>query len=166
MRIAILSDTHDNVWKLDSAMPHLAEADAILHCGDLCSPFVTKRLIEGVKGKPVYIVWGNNDGDRRLHMLVAAAAENIHFLGEFGDLTMDGLKIALVHYPEIARPLAECGKYDLVCYGHDHKANEEHIQRTILLNPGELHGLFGRSTMAFFMTGTRKVATVELGKPG
>jgi predicted phosphodiesterase len=53
-----------------------------------------------------------------------------------------------------------------VCYGHDHKANEEHIGRTILLNPGEVHGLFGRSTMALFMTGTRKVAMVELGKPG
>ncbi len=166
MRIAILSDSHDNVWKLDCAMPHLSEADAILHCGDICSPFVVKRLIEGVKGKPVYIVWGNNDGDRRLHMLTAAAAPNIHFLGEFGDLTFDGLKVALVHYPEIARPLAECGKFDLVCYGHDHKANEEHLGRTILLNPGELHGLNGRSTMALFMTGTRKAATVDLGKPG
>jgi putative phosphoesterase len=164
MRIAILSDTHDNVWKLDCAMPHLADADAILHCGDLCSPFVTQRLIAGVKGKPVYIVWGNNDGDRRLHLLVSAGAENIHFLGEFGDLTMDGLKIALTHYPEVARPLAESERYDLVCYGHDHKAHEEHIGRTILLNPGEVHGLFGRSSLALFMTGTKKVATVELGK--
>jgi uncharacterized protein len=163
MRIAIISDSHDNVWKLDCAMPHLADADVILHCGDLCSPFVTKRLIEGVKGKPVYIVWGNNDGDRRLHMLVSAGADNIHFAGEFAGLTLDGLKIAVVHYPEIARPLAEGGQFDLVCYGHDHKANEEHLDRTILLNPGEVHGLFGRSTLALFMTGTRKVKLVELG---
>jgi putative phosphoesterase len=163
MRIAILSDSHDNVWMLDRAMPHLADSDAILHCGDLCSPFVTKRLIEGVKGKPVYIVWGNNDGDRLLHLQVSAVAENIHFLGEFGDLTLDGLKIAVTHYPRIARPLAESGKFDLVCCGHDHKANEEHIGRTILLNPGELHGLFGRSTIALFLTTTKKVAAIDLG---
>jgi uncharacterized protein len=165
MKIAILSDSHDNVWMLERAMPHLAGADVILHCGDICSPFVTKRLIEGVQGKPVQIVWGNNDGDRRLHLQVSAGAENIHFLGEFGDLNIDGLKIALTHYPEVARPLAESGRYDLVCYGHDHKANEEHLGRTILLNPGELHGLYGRSTIAIFLTTTRKVALVELGKP-
>jgi putative phosphoesterase len=163
MRIAIISDTHDNIWKLDCAMPHLADADVILHCGDLCSPFVTKRLIEGVKGKPVHIVWGNNDGDRRAHTLVAAGAPNIRFAGEFADLTVDGLKVAVIHYPEIARPLAEGGAYDLVCHGHDHKANEEHIGRTILLNPGDVHGLYGRSTMALFMTGTRKVKLVDLG---
>lgn len=163
MRIAILSDTHDNVWMLDRAMPHLAESDAVLHCGDLCSAFVTKRLIEGVKGKPVYIVWGNNDGDRLLHLKTAAAAENIRFLGEFGDLTLDGLKIALTHYPQVARPLAECGRFDLVCYGHDHKANEERLDRTVLLNPGELHGLFGKSTIALFITKTKKVATIDLG---
>jgi uncharacterized protein len=162
MRIAILSDSHDNVWKLDSAMPQLAEADVILHCGDLCSPFVTKRLIEGVHGKPVYIVWGNNDGDRRLHTEVAAGASNIHFLGDFGDLCLDGVKIALTHYPEIARPLAESGKFDLICYGHDHKAHEEVIGRSLLLNPGEVHGLFGRSTFALFMTGTRKSKLVEI----
>jgi uncharacterized protein len=164
MQIAVLSDTHDNIWKLDCAMPHLAGADAILHCGDLCSPFVTQRLIEGVKGKPVFIVWGNNDGDKRLHLLTAARAENIHFLGEFGELTLDGLKVALTHYPEIARPLAECGKYDLICYGHDHKAHEERFGQTILLNPGEVHGLYGRRTMAIFLTGTKKVKFIELEK--
>jgi putative phosphoesterase len=166
MKIAILSDSHDNVWMLDRAMPHLAGTDAILHCGDICSPFTTKRLIAGVGGRPVYIVWGNNDADRLLHLKVAAGAENIHFLGEFGDLNFDGLKIALTHYPEIARPLAESGRFDLVCYGHDHKANEEHLGRTILLNPGELHGLNGRSTIAIFLTTTRKVAPVDLGAPG
>jgi putative phosphoesterase len=166
MKIAILSDSHDNIWMLDRAMPHLAGADVILHCGDLCSPFMTRRLIEGVRGKPVYIVWGNNDGDRPLHLKVSAGAENIHFLGEFGDLTLDGLKIAFTHYPEIARPLAESDKFDLVCYGHDHKANEEHIGRTILLNPGELHGLFGKSMIAIFLTTTKKAATIDLGKMG
>jgi putative phosphoesterase len=166
MRIAILSDSHDNIWMLDRAMPHLAGADVILHCGDLCSPFVTERLIGGVGGKPVYVVWGNNDGDRLLHLRVAAKAPNIQFLGEFGDLTIGGLKIALTHYPQIARPLAESGKFDLVCYGHDHKANEERIERTILLNPGELHGLKGKSTIALFLAATKKVARIDLGPPG
>ena len=56
MRIAIISDSHDNVWKLDSAMPQLAQADVILHCGDVCSPFTLLRLAQGVQGKPIHLV--------------------------------------------------------------------------------------------------------------
>ncbi len=67
MKIAVLSDSHDNIWKLAQAMPHLASADAIIHCGDLCSPFmIARRLGEGAGHKPLHVVWGNNDGDRLL----------------------------------------------------------------------------------------------------
>ena len=64
MKIAIMSDSHDNIWKLDQALAKVKEADVLIHCGDLCSPFVIKHLGEWADEKPVYIVWGNNDGDR------------------------------------------------------------------------------------------------------
>ncbi len=162
MRIAIISDTHDNIWKLDSAMPQLARADAIIHCGDICSPFVVKQLGEGLQDIPVHIVWGNNDGDHRLLMLTAAQAGNIHIHGEFADLTLGGLKVAVSHYPEIARPIAESGRYDLVCYGHDHTANEEEVGRTLLLNPGEMMGMKGRSSLVLFTTAQKKVVWVDI----
>ena len=62
MRIAILSDIHDNVWKLDAALHAVRDSDAMLCCGDLCSPFVIHQLARGFKG-PIHIVFGNNDGD-------------------------------------------------------------------------------------------------------
>ncbi len=40
MKLAILSDTHDNVWALRVALTHLSRAEAVIHCGDLCSPFM------------------------------------------------------------------------------------------------------------------------------
>jgi len=46
MQLAILSDTHDNIWKLDTALILMADADVLIHCGDLCAPFVVKRLGE------------------------------------------------------------------------------------------------------------------------
>ena len=49
MKIAVLSDTHDNIWKLAQAMPHLAAADAVIHCGDLIAPFMIKRLAAGIQ---------------------------------------------------------------------------------------------------------------------
>ena len=162
MQIAVLSDSHDNIWKLSAALPHLLQPDAVIHCGDLIAPFMILRLIKGTGGKPVHIVWGNNDGDKSLIAQVAAEAENIHLHGDFADLELGGLKIAVNHYPKVARTLAESGSYKVVCYGHDHTAHEEWIGDTLLLNPGELMGLQGRSTIALLDTDTRKVKFVEI----
>ncbi len=66
MRIAVISDSHDNIWKLDAAMTCLRGAQAVIHCGDICSPFMIRRLGEGLAGVPLHIIWGNNDGDKLL----------------------------------------------------------------------------------------------------
>ena len=106
MRIGIISDSHDNVWRLDEAIQHLKAVDVVLHCGDLISPFMVHRLAKGLSSIPIHMVWGNNDGDK---LTVARIAQNfpvftIH--GEFAELEINGLRIAINHYPEIARGLA------------------------------------------------------------
>ena len=162
MRIAVLSDTHDNIWKLEVAMPHLAAADAVLHCGDLCAPFVVARLGQGIGDKKAHLIFGNNDGDPRMLLLKAQEQGNVEIHGQFAELEFEGFRVALNHYPEIARPVALSGKYDLVCYGHDHTAHEEMLSDTLLLNPGEVMGMNGRSTIAIVDTGTNEVEWVEL----
>lgn len=157
MRIAVLSDTHDNVWKLAVAMPHLAAADVILHCGDLCSPFVVKQLAEGVGETPLHIVWGNNDGDKMLLKAVANNSANFHIHAEFASLQFDGIKVAMTHYPEIGKALSMSSEFDLVCYGHDHTAHLEKKEGVTLLNPGEVMGLNGRSSMAMVLLPEMKV---------
>jgi putative phosphoesterase len=162
MKIAVLSDSHDNIWRLEEAMPHLREADAVIHCGDLCSPFVVRQLGEGLQDIPIHIVWGNNDGDTFLLSKVASAYSNITLHGLYALLEIDELRIAVNHYPVIARGLALTGLYDLVCYGHDHTGREEMIATCLLLNPGELMGMNGHSTFAVVDTRTRTVTWVEL----
>ena len=162
MQLAIFSDTHDNIWKLDNALILMADADVLIHCGDLCSPFVVKRLGESAKGRPVHIVLGNNDGDGRLILEIASRYPAIFLHGALAEIEVDGLKIAINHYPEIARPLAASGSYDLVCYGHDHTAYEERTESTVLLNPGELMGLNDKTTFATFDTQSKKVVFVEV----
>lgn len=162
VQIAILSDTHDQIWKLDQAMPILSTADVILHCGDLCSPFVIVRLGKGVGEKPIHVVFGNNDGDPRLLTLKAIETGNVQIHGQFASLELGGLRIVINHYPEIARPIAVSQQFDLVCYGHDHTAHEEWIGSTLLLNPGELLGMNGRSSFAIFETHTRIVRWIDL----
>jgi len=162
MRIAIMSDSHDNIWKLEKALPHLAAADVVLHCGDIIAPFMIIRLIKGTGGKPVHLIWGNNDGDKRLLTEVAASTDNIHLHGDYALLDLDGFRVALNHYPQVARALAESGNYDLVCYGHDHTAHAEWVGNTLLLNPGELMGMNSRSTLAVVDSVSKVVEFVEV----
>ena len=70
--------------------------------------------------------------------------------------------ICFRHYPHIARPRADSGDYDAVFYGHDHTVHIEHLGQTLLLNPGEVMGRFGKSTFAWYDTETREAEIVEV----
>lgn len=162
MEIAVISDSHDHVWKLDEAMPYLRQADLTIHCGDLCSPFVIRRLGAGIGGRPIHIVWGNNDGDKVMIAQAAKEYPNTVLHGQMATLDLEGVTVAVNHYPEIARPLALSGLYSLVCYGHDHTAHEERLGSCLLLNPGEIMGLNGRSTLALVEIPSMSVRWIDL----
>ena len=155
MKIAILSDVHDNIWVLERLLADIAQpgAGALLYCGDLCAPFTLKQIGEGFDG-PVHVVLGNNDGDVLLLSRIANELDNVTLYGPFAYLELDGRKVAVNHYPQIAHDQARSGQYDLVCHGHDHTANVEHFGETLLVNPGEGMGRFGTSTYALYDTAT------------
>ena len=90
MKIGIISDTHDNIWRLDEALSHLQKTDTVLHCGDLISPFIIHRLGENLGEIPVHIVWGNNDGDKRMVSQVTRGYPEINIHGDFAELELDG----------------------------------------------------------------------------
>lgn len=162
MKIAIISDSHDNIWKLDRALSKVGEADVLIHCGDLCSPFVIKHLGEWAEERPVHIVWGNNDGDRLMITSNAEAYKNITLCGEYARLELDGIRVFVTHYRGIAEAVADSGDYDLVCYGHDHTQAIKEVAGSILLNPGEIMGLNGTSSLALFETENRKCRFIDI----
>jgi putative phosphoesterase len=153
MKVAILSDAHDNIWKLGELLEDVGRSGAavLLFCGDLCAPFTLKQIGEGFGG-PVHVVRGNNDGDVLFLTRIANGLDNVTWHGSFAYLELDGRKVAINHYPQIARDQALCGQYELVCYGHDHTANVESLGKTLLVNPGEVMGRFGKSTYAVYDT--------------
>ena len=161
MKIAILSDIHDNIWKLEEVLKELGEAQELIFCGDFCAPFSLGMLAEGFRG-PIHVVFGNNDGDKLLLSQVAAKAGNVTLHGEFAELELGGRKIAAIHYPAIAAGLAASDRYDLVCCGHSHKYEAKRVGRTLLLNPGEVMGRFGLSTYAIYDTETGEVSRREV----
>lgn len=161
MRVAVCSDIHDNIWKLESALPGMSNANVLLFCGDFCAPFTLTQLARGFEG-PIHAVLGNNDGDQRLLLQKAQQASNVTLHGQFAEVEVGGLRIAVNHYPDIARGLAAGGMYDVVCYGHDHTLHEERVGETLLVNPGEIMGRDGRSTYMLIDTADRSLRVCDV----
>lgn len=160
MRIAILSDVHDNIWKLETLLAGL-EADVLIFCGDFCAPFTLAQIAEGFAG-PVHVVFGNNDGDQFLLAQVAAKFPHVTLHGDFAELQLDGRQVAVTHYPQIGQALARSGIYDLVCHGHSHERVIEQAGKTVRVNPGEVMGRLGPSTYALYDTVTSQAEIAEL----
>jgi putative phosphoesterase len=150
MKLAVLSDSL------------IQTADVVLHCGDLCSPFMIKELAEPLRDVPIHIVWGNNEGDTFTIGKVAQAYSNVTLHGAMAKIRIGDLGIAINHYPWIAEDLAKSGSYDLVCYGHDHQAKDEWVGECLLLNPGELMGMNSPSSFTLVDVGTREIERVVL----
>jgi len=62
MKIAIISDTHDNLATLDKFLDHIKKnpVGAIIHCGDIAEGETLARLAENFSG-PILAVFGNMD---------------------------------------------------------------------------------------------------------
>ena len=169
MRIAIVSDIHDHVWNLAAALPHLRDVDAVLCCGDLCSPFVMAELGRGISA-PVHVVFGNNDGDQYRMTRVAAGFDHMHLHGEFFHGRVAGTEVAMSHYPEVAETLDPTG-LDLIAYGHDHVFHLGARGRACVVNPGPLMGWRPGEgevavTFAVFDTASGKAEGYRLAEDG
>ena len=136
MRVAVISDIHDHLANLAAAIDAVSAADVLICCGDLCSPFVMDVLAR-FPGQ-VHIVFGNNDAD--LFRITRKSSERVRVHGEFLETVLDGKKIAVNHFDYLARPIAQSGLYDIVCYGHNHDFSVARIGRTLAINPGAIMG--------------------------
>jgi putative phosphoesterase len=163
MKIGIMSDSHDNINNIKKAIQIFKEqeVEAILHAGDLISPFCVP-LFEEFKGK-FYLCAGNNLGDTLL--LKTKVAEIGVYFTEVGEIELDNAKFALYHgtHESITTALFDSQNYDYIITGHTHHKDIKEKEKTILINPGETFGdLYGLATIAILDTRTRLVEFHEL----
>ena len=162
MRIAIVSDIHDNIPKLRRALSTMADIDALVCCGDLCSPFIIKELAQGFGG-PIHVVFGNNDGDRYRIADGAKKFPHVHIHGEFVELEFEGRRMAVNHFDNLGRAMTGSQRYDVVCFGHNHQFEITREGKTLVVNPGEIYGLLtGDSTYAVYDPATNEASRVDV----
>ena len=165
MRLGVLSDSHDHVPNVRLAVElfQRLEVDGVVHGGDFVAPFAVKPLAD--LNVPVVAVFGNNDGERvGLAKTIEGFGGEVH--PNLAATELGGRRIAAVHYPELAEPIARGDAFDLVIYGHTHEI-EIRQEKALLLNPGEVGGwLTGRSTVATVDLTTMAVEIHDLVSSG
>jgi uncharacterized protein len=131
VRVVVLSDTHaPRRWRgcPPAVAEHLADADVILHAGDVCTADVLDELSAYA---PVRAVLGNNDG---ADVAAWGAPEELRF-------ELDGLPVAMVH--DAGPATGRAGRMHrrfpdarLVVFGHSHIPLDEAAHGVRIFNPG------------------------------
>lgn len=165
MLIGVMADTHDNLPMVEKAVRILNEegVQLVLHAGDYVAPFLIPKLSE-LDAKVIGVL-GNNDGDPQLLEKKMEEQGDMEMRGHFGEVSVDDLKIALLHGDEgeLLKVLIECGSFDVVVCGHTHQAEITQRGKTLVLNPGEICGyLSGRPTLALFDTDRQTAKILKL----
>ncbi len=141
MKIGILSDTHGNIPATAQAARRFKTAGvgAVLHCGDIGGADVLAELAAVFQplGAPVYAVLGNVD----IHSpdwKFFPSNIGVKLLGRFGELKLDGRRIALLHGDDRVRfhKTIKGRKYDFVFSGHSHEVHDHTVGTTRCINPG------------------------------
>ncbi len=161
MKIGILSDSHDNLPRIRSAMETFAREGVglILHAGDFVAPFAVRAMHDAPAR--VVAVFGNNDGERIGLAKAFEAIGEVH--ARIARVEVDGRRLVMVHEDELVPPLAESKAVDVLVYGHTHRLDIRREGSVLIINPGEVGGwLTGRCTVVLLDTDTLEATVVEV----
>ena len=142
MKIAVLSDLHDNYTSWQIILKQLKEQKitTLIFCGDLCYPGTLKRMAQEFGGH-IHLVHGNVadfDSEKR----TADLFNNVSHYDNLGQIELANKKIAFTHLPGKAEKLTKSELYDYIFFGHTHQQSQNKIGNSVLLNPGTAGGMF------------------------
>jgi len=161
MKIGIMSDSHDHFDNIRKSIGLFRErkVDHVIHLGDFVNPG-TVRLFKGIK---LIGIFGNNDGDK-FRLISAFSETGGEIKGDFYEFETEGCRFACYHGTELQMKdaLIGCQKYDVVLYGHTHQYEHTVAGKTIVLNPGTVHGFGNKATIVIFDTESKKHEFISL----
>lgn len=170
MKIGIMSDIQDNAEGLILAVKRFnkEKCDLVVCCGDWGSASMP-NFCANLRCK-IISVFGNNDAD--VYQFLTRKIDknwNIEFNKICVEFEIDNKKIVVYHGESdiLLRALVNCGEYDMVLSGHNHKPLVIQIKNTTHINPGSIVKLHsgkpgGDSTIAIHNTKTNKSNIIKL----
>ena len=146
MRVAIISDSHDNVANLEKAVERANKEGCgeFIHLGDITTGG-TADALAGFSGS-IHCVFGNCDSDiLGLKRALNRAGGDIH--PPPFPLVLSRWRLLLLHEPIGLEQQAETQEYDYIFYGHLHRMDHRCVGRTTVVNPGESGSRNGNATL-------------------
>jgi putative phosphoesterase len=171
MRIALISDIHDNIANLQKVLDFCArqKIETIICCGDLASLDTLDYINENFPGT-IHYTFGNMDDEHLVNFKFGEKYKNTFVYQNFGEAEVGNKRVAFVHYPEAAQELCQTGKYNFVFHGHTHKpwsaeasAKETRgSKKCTILNPGNVTGTFYPPTFAVWNVENDKFELIRI----
>jgi hypothetical protein len=157
MKIAIISDSHDNLATMEKFIAFFKKEKlgAIVHCGDISSG-ETLAILADKTQTDIVAALGNADDPWDLAATIKKRPRVRLFKG-LGSAEIGGLRLGFCHYKEMGA--RNCGKnrFDFIFYGHSHMPWMEEINGSILANPGNLAGMIYKASFAVLDTGSKRL---------
>ena len=137
MKIAIVSDTHDQADRVERALAlaRARSAELVIHCGDIVGP----EIVELFRGWTAHFVFGNCDWDQAgLKEAIAGIGATCH--ENYGHLEIEGVRLAFIHGHDtnLMNDLRTGGEFAYLFHGHTHFAMDRQFGPTRVINPGAL----------------------------
>lgn len=160
MKIAIISDIHDNLVNLEKCLNWCNDKNIehLICCGDVTNSETLKFLADKFKGS-IYLVKGNmeifDENEVKRY-------SNIKYFGKIGRFKIGKSLIGACHEPYLMEKVLEKGSCDIVFYGHTHKpwsscAKALDDREVTTVNPGTLGGVFTKATFAVWDNEDKKL---------
>lgn len=166
MKIAIISDVHDNIPNLKKVLDHCAQnkVEKMICCGDLATVETLDFLNDNFFGE-IYYTFGNMDNEYlKNYPFEKSYHKKIRVFRNFGEAEIAGKKISFVHFPREAVELCDTGKFDLVFHGHTHKPWIEKRDRCTMLNPGNVANQMYAPTFAIWEIEKNKFDLIRINE--
>lgn len=148
MKIAIISDIHDNLVNLKKCLKICRKNNikTMICCGDVTNYETLNILATKFEGN-IFLVKGNAEiyPDEEIKQY-----KNINYAGKVGLWEINNKKIGACHEPYLIEKVLEKGKSDIIFYGHTHKPWEYKKNDIKIVNPGTLGGVFTMATFAIW----------------
>ena len=161
MRVAIISDSHDNKTNLKKAVDRANNEGCgeFIHLGDITTGG-TADVLTGFRGG-IHCVFGNCDSDvLGLERALSRAGGEIN--PPPFSLVLSRWRILLLHEPIGLQQQAEAQEYDYIFYGHLHRMDHHWIGKTTVVNPGESGSRNGNATLCIADLGSGELDWIHL----
>lgn len=155
MKIAVISDIHDNQINLKKCLNWIKEnkIKKIVCCGDITNSETLDILANDFDGK-IFLVKGNVEIYREEEL---EKYNNIEYGGRIGIFKIGEKIVGACHEPFLIDKIFKKGEPDIIFYGQTHKPWLAKKRGIEIINPGTLGGMFFRATFAIWDRENKKL---------